>query len=389
MDPGTERACDCEQLCQFVATHQTYLNQALEAESYGGSGFNFDGCRAAMQYISELRREVFPYKISVYEGAPLPHQAAVAVYDMVGRMERCGTGRALHALVAGDLKDKDYKAVLPPGYHASAHALQADWEKETAALDGISVPDLGKKAVLCECALSCAESHTLADAKTFAGKRLECKNYVMTFVTAVNKVVSELGQAHLSPATNFLDKYQNVTQCLEQWTLKDIDWIYKKENEQEVQTDLITLRDGSVEADKFSESLQALVESHTSFKEAQAAFARGRECQRTLKDRYQSAKSLAAAIMFSTLVVDAGRSQSDVDKTEQMTMQSFGVDRQAVPQKIKDKLRSLPRKGGTEKEKSKGDDKEDKKKSKRARDDQSDDGKKKSKKDKKEKKGKK
>ena len=333
-----------------------WINTTRALESAAGDGnYSFEQLQKAVKYVGEtsvffegLGESIAQINTSTQGEKPsraVTGPALHSIVRMLERMQTLCTKRAVKEMVSDGLQGKDFKTVLPEKFHSLAHALQTEWAKELQALEGEpSIEFLGEKASLSETALSCTTS-SLWNEDMFAAKRAECKAYVRAFSLAVTRAMEEqLGPAYRGPMENFLEKYKGVLECLQQWKLKDIEWIYKKEADQEVKDDLNSAHRGTEAALAFSKKLEPLCLFRSQSTEVQTALNKCKDLHKTLADQAQQCALIATNMILSTLAIDENQTVELLEKTEKFTKKVFNLGRECLPEKVQEQLKTLKEK---------------------------------------------
>ena len=301
--------------------------------------FSFEQLSQCRKYVTTCR-DLFKDFHANAEETCRAQKAVEAIVAMTQRLDKLCTGRAVKALIDRALEGKDYKAVLPEKYHPVGHALQINWVEEMPKLENAEMVKLAGFATMCEAALSFGATDLWSEG-IFEGKRKECNDFVFAFQTALSKAVDQEGSAMMSPVESFLDKYGAVMQCVDEWKLKDIDWIYKSESEQEIKQDINGFREAWVAATDFSTRIDSLVKFKSQCKTTQALFDKCSELRSKLQEKGLVGCKLCLYMMFSTVAVDGGTSAEDVEATEKYTKKKFNMGREVLGEKLQSLLKAL------------------------------------------------
>ena len=308
----------------------------------GDPTFSFERLAACRKYVTDCTDFFKDVEVDTKGEECCRAQKAVgAILAMTGRLDRLCTGRAVKALVDGMLDGKDYKLVLPEKYHSVGHALQINWVQEMSQLEHADLSKLAGCVTQAVCAVSFSNTDLWSE-DIFEGKRRECKDFVKAFQDALTKALDQEGQAVMNPVETFLQKYSAVVQCVDEWAVKDIDWIYKAENLAEVKKDITDFLDASAAARDLSNHLSPLAKFKSQCRETQAIFEKSIELQSQLHDKGSDGRKVCVYMMFSTVVVEAGHTAADdVEATEKYTKKKFNLGREVLGEKLQGLLKGL------------------------------------------------
>ena len=279
-------------------------------------------------------------------------EAMDEVWKMLQRMQRACVSKAILALSKGELKGEACVEVLPVSHRSIAHSLETVWDKEMEYIqDGsLDLEALLQKLNLCESAAVTLE-HPILQEPAFEKVREQCKNFVQKFVTQLRAVVEQHAQASLNPLESFQEKYKSVTPAVQEWQLKEVDWIFKPAAEAEVKQDLQDFRDARKSAISFAQSLESLTKIGAQSDQLKEAVEIGKGKLVGVKECLHSTALLATTMVFTDTALNKKTTTEDIDGMEKFTQKAFGLGKAQLPEKLGTLLQSFS--SGKEK-KSKG-----------------------------------
>lgn len=267
--------------------------------------------------------------------------AIQASMDMLERLKKVTVASSMVALAKGELKE--YKE-LPSSLHPIAHCLQVPWDKELADLNekGSEVPFLVSKAEMAEAAINTLEAATLRDT-IFDSVRQKCSSYKSSFINFCDEAMNQQSQALTSAFADFAAKYEELEGAVEQWAIKEVEWMFMEDNTEEVKADLEKVKRTKKQLVEFMKSLDAI----SKYDKSQSDLAKLAKLAVSLKgqinEKANVAGKIATILAFSDLVL-SNRGKADYDKHEKFTQKNFGLGVESLPKILAEKVAECKKK---------------------------------------------
>lgn len=321
--------------------------------------FNFDRLSKCLKYAQDCISSCGDFCPPLTTSEPSNAEKSItAVVQMLRRMEKVCVSYALQGLASGKFQGKDYnyKAVLPEMFHPIAHVMETNWADEKDKLAHAKLETLIEKLSTCESALSFGTSSSKIDlGSTFETKIQECHDFASHFAKALQGSLNEEQSTYLTPLSSFTEKYQMVSSCVSDWTLKEIEWVFCKENEKEVGSDFDTLKESRKQALDFVTCLKPMMEFQSQSEVLKPIVAASHKAKDAVEEAVDAASRLGTVMMFADAVVDGAEAAKPgfVDKTEKYTQKHFGMGKDILPDKLKEMVNAAVLEA-SKKEKEKG-----------------------------------
>lgn len=286
-----------------------------------------------------------------------------AVTIMLKKLKFACSARGLMALSNQELKELNYKDVLPAKMHSVAHALQLDWPAETKALEAGTgnLTAIFGKLDIAEAASAASHASSLKD-EVFTEVRNMATTYANTFNDLLVNVVTKEGMTRMEPLQKFFDKYQDIERCIEASKFDEVDWMYQDEMTKEVKADFAGLKEARRGAEGFIATLDDILGKAEHFgKITQCA----KDVRSHVEEKIAISSRAGCQMLFNELVYCSDGSRALVKELEKTTRKHYTFGEEDMPEKLKAKLAQLPETGPNDpkskekvhQDKDKGDDK--------------------------------
>lgn len=268
-------------------------------------------------------------------------KALTGICGMLNRLEASHSSRVMRAWVGGDLKGKDYKVILPKNMHSLAHALGMDWNAEVSALEsGSEIPFLAGKFSVAEASFAAMASDYFRS-DIFCQVRETITTYAHLFFDKWTHVLSERAASMRCPLQIFFDKYQVVVGPITQWTLKEINWVFKVDETDQVNNDMTKFREGRKLASEFVTELDVVANRHSEVGKLQELLKMASEKKGELQEMIQKCGKVHVFMAYTSLVLYDTTTKKQVDETDKYAMKTFGFKRDVLPEKLIQGLKDL------------------------------------------------
>lgn len=287
-----------------------------------------------------------------------------AITHMAQRLQKATSARVTIAVAQKelDMTDENMK-LLPKSLQMVAHAMRISWDKELEAVTAMDMNHMSAftmKIPIAEAAYVITNSNSLQD-EVFADVRTKAEQFGLTFSKRFGSAIDVGADVYMSPLKIFVDKYGELLPAVETWTLKDVEWIFLKEKEDEVKGDIANLREGAKQGRNFMNSLDSLAKHSSSAAMLQVLQKLAVATQQKMKEKIEETGKLAHAMIFAHLYLcgngsDVETSKVDVISTEKHTQKYFGLSASNLPQALQEKINEISKRqvpGGTSAEKGK------------------------------------
>jgi len=265
-----------------------------------------------------------------------------AIMDMLQRYCHALESRTILALAKKEFKEPTKAAqTLPAVLAPMIHVLQLPWEEELEKLSKTNeLPLLISKLSLAEAASSAMSAKAFQD-EVFSATREKCEKFVNDFVQKIGNTADECFKGLVEGFKDFNNKFEEVEGCVRDWALKDIEWVFLKETEEEVMKELVSLKAAKKNAIEFSSILDALVKHESSFDPMKKLSETAKSFHRELDEAMIKSCMLGSYIVMTHLVVNGSTSKEEVEKSEKYCSKIFGVAPATLPEKLSSRVKEL------------------------------------------------
>ena len=278
--------------------------------------------------------------------APKVHTALQSILSMFKRVECSSIGRCMVALAKNELADEDkknYKNVLPPHVHSTAHVLQVSWSTEIESLsqgENLEIPLIISKLETLEAAVVARDAESLKD-DVFAEARENCSKFISSFGQAVTGLLTTRTAAHTDPLVHFNEKYDALEAAATSWTLKDVEWMFLRDTQEEVKDDLGKIKQRKKEAQDYVDSLTPLAQLQSSFEVIQSISREVGGALGHLKAHIATTCKLACLLVLSDVITCTDGNKEEVERLEKHCQKYYGLGCKDMPPIMSEKLDAL------------------------------------------------
>ena len=194
-----------------------------------------------------------------------------------------------------------------------------------------------------EAAVSALESPVLKDNDIFDDTCGKCKSYTRMFVDGSRATTDSQIQALGDPLSKFVEKYELMESSVETWNLKEVEWVFLPDTEEEVRHDLTGLKQAMKQLNEFLSSLETLGNHTSAFSDLATLATKAQKQAKELKSKSSAAGKTATVVIFANMVVcDAATSgREDVEKIEKHVHKHFGTGLATLPKMLLDKVTAV------------------------------------------------
>ena len=275
------------------------------------------------------------------------YKALDALKSMLARLDKAVGARCMKAITNKeiDMANKDMVDKLPQSLHGLCHVLQVPWEKEHQEMTTMDLSNMGyfiSKLSVAEAAYAASSSKEL-NQDTFKAVRDGCNVYATTFADLAAKAVDQAQKTYMAPLEAFHEKYQQVPGCIETWNMKEIEWVFISDTQEEVTTDVTNIRAAKKALDQFMADLGPLA-NHKSSQEAIAKLSQSaHNHMKQIQERMGAIGKVVAQTCFAHLYCcgDPAMCQTDVASTEKFTQKYFNIGRKDLPAILQEKVEEV------------------------------------------------
>lgn len=320
-----------------------------DSDSSASNSFQVEHLAAWVQYVEKCSLECSGCCPSETDTNSKAQAVLRSVLEMLERMQKVCSSRALLALADGSLQKKplDIAKLVPSQYRPVANALQTDFAKEADALkEDIGLQGLAERLSLMESALSCCQSELLQNEAAFSQKRAECQEYGNKFSAALEKTLDSEKITCLDPTKQFVGKYGDVTSCVEAWKMKEVEWVFSKDNEKDINSDIDSLKQARKSGQEMLKSLASIVSFKAQSKLLQDALKLCHQTKEEMEGQLAESAKLAAVMVFADMILSGSGNASTVEKNEKYLRKTFGVGKDSLPDKLKELVKESEKKTG-------------------------------------------
>lgn len=213
-------------------------------------------------------------------------------------------------------------------------------------MENADIKELAPNLSVVESACLCAGNSILQDEAVFAQKRQECQDYADQFLKALTKSVEHSKDTLMEPMTHILQKYEGVVTCIEEWKLKDIEWVFSNESEKEINADFDLLKGIRKNLLEFSNQMNPVLSFQAQSSSLQDALKTCKETHEAIKNQFDKVAHLAVHMLFTDTVICNTSKAADVDKNEKYAQKYFGIGKSILAGKLKELVKDVEKKTG-------------------------------------------
>lgn len=283
-----------------------------------------------------------------HPGSEHLQKALDALSGMASRLQKACDARAKVALANKeiDLTSAGITELLPKNLQPLAHVLGVPWEKEIETINSLGMNHLAmfsSKLPLAESAFAAATSKSLKD-EVFQEVCQKAEEFSQAFSKKFGNAIDVGADVHQDPLKSFLQKYEQVGPCVESWTLKEVEWVFVKEAEDEMKNDFEKLKKGNRQAEVFSSSLDTIAKHSSSVALIQVLVKLAVSTQSTIKEMTHKTHVLGNTLLFAHLYLSSGPTATvaDVAVSEKYSHKYFaGLGVSQLPKTLKEKIEEV------------------------------------------------